>query len=110
MMTIKIKLAGSEEIKTVNATLEETAKSCFARTEVQEIEIVDGGVLQDNEYLTMTATRLYRASQEEIEEFMLWNNIRYCFRVEYKPEYKNKKAPGGGIYKDYETSAGLCNV
>ncbi len=110
MTTIKIKLADREEIKTVNATLKEVAKNCFFHPEVREIEIIKGGVMQDNEYLTMTATRLYRASQEEIEEFMLWNNIRYCFRVEYKPEYKNKKAPGGEVYKDYETSAGLCNV
>lgn len=103
MMTIKIRLVDDEIITRINGTLEEAARYYFPRKEVVEIEILEGGVMNDTEYCTMTATRIYRATEEEIKEFELRNNIRYDFKVEYKGDYILE-------YDDYSTSAGLCKV
>lgn len=103
MMTIKIKLVDDEIITRINGTLEEVAKYYFPRKEVVEIEIIEGGIMNNTEYCTMTATRIYRASEEEIKEFELWDNIRYDFKVEYKGDYIL-------AYDDYSASAGLCKV
>lgn len=103
MMTIKIRLVDDEIITRINGTLEEVARHYFPRKEVVEIEILEGGMMNDTEYCTMTATRIYRATEEEIKEFELWNNIRYDFKVEYKDDYILE-------YDDYSTSAGLCEV
>lgn len=103
MMTIKVKLVNDEIITKINGTLEEVARYYFPRKEVVEIEILEGGEMNDTEYCTMTATRIYRASREEVKELQFWNNIRYDFKVEYKGDYILE-------YDDYSTSAGLCNV
>lgn len=102
-MTIKIRLVDDEIITKTNGTIEEVAKYYFPRKEVVEIEILEGGIMNDTEYCAITATRIYRASEEEIKEFELWNNIRYDFKVEYKGDYILE-------YGNYNTSAGLCKV
>lgn len=103
MMTINIKLVDDEIITRINGTIEEVARYYFQREEVVEIEILEGGVMNDTEYCTMTAMRIYRATEEEIKEFELWKNIRYDFKVEYKDDYMLD-------YDDYSASAGLCKV
>lgn len=101
MMEIKIKLTDDEIITKINGTLKEIAQYYFPRKEVVEIEILDGGVMNDTEYCTTTATRIYRASEEEVKEFQLWNNIRYEYSVSYKTDC--------GI-KDHTGDAGLCRI
>lgn len=103
MMTIKIKIVNDEIVTRINGTLGEVAKYYFSNREVTEIEILEGGTINDTEYCTTTATRIYRVPEEEVKEFELWNNIRYDFKVEYKDEYALE-------YDDYKSSAGLCNV
>ena len=103
MMTIKIKMVNDEIITRINGTLEEIARYYFANKEVVEIEIIDGGIINETEYCTTTATRIYKVPDEEVKEFQLWNNIRYDFKVEYKNDYILE-------YDNYTTSAGLCNV
>lgn len=102
-MLIKVKLKDDEIVTRINGTLEEIARYYFPNKDVEEIEIIEGGELNENEYLKMTATLLYRASKKEVEEFQLTHNIRYCYKVEYKLEYREE-------YKDYKASAGLVNV
>ena len=103
MMTIKIKMVDDEIVTRINGTLEDIARYYFPNKEVLEIEILDGGMINDTEYCTTTATRIYRVPEEEVKDFELWNNIRYDFKVEYKDEYILE-------YDDYASSAGLCNV
>lgn len=103
MMTIKIKMVNDEIVTRINGTLEEVAKYYFPNKKVVEIEILEGGTINDTEYCTTTATRIYKAPEEDMKTFQLLNNIRYDFKVEYKNEYILE-------YDDYKSSAGLCNV
>ena len=103
MMTIKIKMVDDEIVTRINGTLKEIAKYYFPNKEVVEIEIIEGGIINETEYCTTTATRIYKASNEDVKEFQLWDNIRYDFKVEYKNDYILE-------YDDYTSSAGLCNV
>ena len=103
MMTIKIKMVNDEIVTRINGTLEEVARYYFPNKEVIEIEILEGGAINETEYFTATATRIYRAPAEDVKTFQLFNNIRYDYKVEYKNDYILE-------YDDYKSSAGLCNV
>ena len=103
MMTIKINLKDDYIVTHISGTLEEVAEHYFSQPEVDSIDILEGGEVQDNEYLTRTITKIYRVSQEEIKEFDLYYNIRAAYKVEYKPEYKAE-------YKDREESCGFLRI
>ena len=103
MMTIKVNFKDDSVTTRINGTLQEIAEHYFSQPEVDSIDILEGGEVQDNEYLTRTITKIYRVSQEEIKEFDLYYNIRAAYKVEYKPEYKTE-------YKDREESCGFLRI
>lgn len=103
MMTIKVNFKDDYTITRINGTLEEVAKYYFSQPDIESIDILDGGKVQENEYLTRTITRLCRVSPEEIKEFDLYYNIRAAYKVEYKPEYRNE-------YRDREESCGFMKI
>lgn len=106
MMTIKIKMKNDEIITKINGTLEEIARYYFRMRDVyiEEIEILEGGELNETECYKTTATLLYRAPEWQVKKYELAYNIRYCYKIEYKPEYIEKG------YENHSVSAGLCNV
>ena len=103
MLLIKVKTEADEIITRINGTLEEIARYYSPRKEVKEIEILDGAESEETEFYKKTPTMLYRATDEEIRTFDLFYNIRQCYKIEYKPEYKAK-------YSDYCASFGFVNV
>ena len=105
MMTIKVNLKDDHIITRINGTPEEVAEYYFTfpGMAVESIDILEGGEVQDNEYLTRTIKKIYRVSPEEIKEFDLYYNVRAAYRVEYKPEYKGK-------YEDREESCGFLRI
>ena len=102
-MTIKINFKNDSITTRINGTLEEVAKHYFSQSEVESIEILEGGEIQDNEYLTRIITKIYRVNPEEIKEFDLYYNIRAAYKVEYKPEYKEQ-------YSDRKESCGFLRI
>lgn len=103
MMTIKINLKDDSITTRINGTLQEIAEHYFSQPGVKSIEILDGGQVQENEYLTRTLIKLYRVSPEEQKEFDLYYNIRLSYKIEYKPEYKDQ-------YSDREESCGFLRI
>ena len=102
-MTIKINFKNDSITTQFNGTLHEIAEYYFLQPDVESINILEGGQVQDNEYLTRTITKLYRVSPEEQKEFDLYYNIRATYKVEYKPEYKNQ-------YSNREESCGFLKI
>lgn len=103
MMTIKINFKNDSITTRINGTPEEIAEHYFSQSGVVSIDILDGGQVQENEYLTRTLTRIYRVSPEKIKEFDLYYNIRAAYKVEYKPEYKEQ-------YDDRKESCGFLRI
>ena len=103
MMTIKVNFKDDYTVTRINGTFQEISEHYFSQPEVDSIDILEGGEVQDNEYLTRTITKIYRVSPEEQKEFDLYYNIRSAYKIEYKPEYK-------GQYKDREESCGFLRV
>ena len=103
MMTIKINFKDDSITTRINGTLQEIAEHYFSQSEVERIELLEGGEIQDNEYLTRTITKIYRVSSEEIKEFDLYYNIRAAYKIEYKSEYKER-------YDDREESCGFLRI
>ena len=103
MMTIKVNFKDDSVTTRINGTLQEIAEHYFSQPEFDSIDILEGGEVQDNEYLTRTITKIYLVSQEEIKEFDLYYNIRAAYKVEYKPEYKEE-------YEDREESCGFLRI
>ena len=103
MMTIKVNLKDDYIITRINGTLREIAEHYFSQPGVESIDILEGGKVQENEYLTRTIIKIYRVSPEEIKEFDLYYNIRAAYKVEYKPEYQTE-------YKDREESCGFLRI
>ena len=102
MMTIKVNFKDDSITTRINGTLEEVAKHYFSQPEVESIDILDGGKVQENEYFRRTVTRLYRVSPEE-QKIDLYYNIRADYKIEYKPEYKDQ-------YSDREESCGFLRI
>ena len=102
MMTIKVNFKDDSVITRINGTLEEVAKHYFPQPEVESIDILDGGKVQENECFRRTVTRLYRVSPEE-QKIDLYYNIRADYKIEYKPEYK-------GRYNDRKESCGFLRI
>nr|DAP73888.1 MAG TPA: hypothetical protein [Caudoviricetes sp.] len=102
MMLINVKLQDGDSILTrINGSLEDVARYYFPRKEVKEIKILNAA--ENRQEFTggiQIPTRIYRATKEEIEEFQLFNNIRYEFSVIYteNPEWNEKR------------SCGLCRI
>ena len=103
MMTIKINFKDDSITTRINGTLQEIAEHYFSQSEVESIEILEGGEIQDNEYLTRIITKIYRVSPEKIKEFDLYYNIRASYKIEYRPEYRNE-------YRDREESCGFLRI
>lgn len=105
MMTIKINLKDDYIVTRINGTPKEIAEYYFTfpGMEVESIDILDGGQVQENEYLTRTITKISRVSPKEIKEFDLYYNIRATYKIEYKPEYK-------GQYDDRKESCGFLRI
>lgn len=103
MMTIKVNFKDDSITARINGTPKEVAKHYFSQSEVESVDILEGGQVQENEYLTRTLTKIYRVSPEEIKEFDLFYNIRAAYKVEYKPEYKEQ-------YDDREESCGFLRI
>ncbi len=103
MMTIKINFKDDSITTRINGTLQEIAEHYFSQSDVESIDILNGGHVQDNEYLTRTITKIYRVSSEEIKEFDLYYNIRAAYKIEYKSEYKER-------YDDREESCGFLRI
>ena len=102
MMTIKVNFKDDSVITRINGTLEEVAKHYFPQPEVESIDILDGGKVQENECFRRTVTRLYRVSPEE-QKIDLYYNIRAAYKIEYKPEYKSE-------CKDRKESCGFLRI
>ena len=102
MMTIKVNFKDDSITTRINGTLEEVAKHYFSQPEVESIDILDGGKVQENEYFRRTVTRLYRVSPEE-QKIDLYYNIRAAYKIEYRPEYRNE-------YRDREESCGFMKI
>ena len=102
MMTIKVNFKDDSVTTRINGTLQEIAKHYFSQTEVESIDILDGGQEYENEYFRRTLIKLYRVSPEEQKEFDLYYNIRAVYKIEYKPEYKE--------YGDREESCGFLRI
>ena len=103
MMTIKVNFKDDSITTRINGTLREIAEHYFSQSGVESIDILEGGQVQENEYLTRTITKIYRVSPEEQKEFDLYYNIRAAYKVEYRPEYK-------GEYEDREESCGFLRI
>lgn len=103
MMTIKVNFKNNSIATRINGTPEEVAKHYFSQPDVESIDILGGGKVQENEYLTRTITKIYRVSPEDQKEFDLYCNIRAVYKVEYKPKYK-------GQYDDREESCGFFRI
>lgn len=103
MMTIKVNFKDDSITTRINGTLQEIAEHYFSQPEVESLDILEGGKVQENEYLTRTITKIYRVSSEEQKEFDLYYNIRATYKVEYKPEYKDQ-------YDDREESYGFLRI
>ena len=103
MMTIKVNFKDDSITTRINGTLEEVAKHYFPQPEVESIDILDGGKVQENECFRRTVTRLYRVSPEDQKELDLYHNIRASYKIEYKPEYKDQ-------YSDREESCGFLRI
>lgn len=99
MMTIKIILEDDEITTRINGTLEEIAMYYFPRKDVIRIEILDGGIYE-NELFKKTPLEIYRASKQDIEEFDLICNIRLYYSVQYKQ----------GQAANYTSNCGLCKI
>lgn len=98
-MVIKVILEDDFFITKINGDLETIAKYYFPRKEVKEIEILEGGIFE-NEYFRKTPLKIYRVLPEKIEKFNLFNNIRYTFKIEY---FKNQA-------ENEILSCGLCRI
>ena len=103
MMTIKVNFKDDSITTRINGTLQEIAKHYFSQTEVESIDILDGGQEYENEYFRRTLIKLYRVGPEEQKEFDLYYNIRADYKIEYKPEYKWQ-------YNDREESCGFLRI
>lgn len=105
MMTIKVNLKDDYIITRINGMPEEIAEYYFnfPGMEVESIDILEGGEVQENEYLTRTIMNIYKVSPEEQKKFNLFYNIRAIYKIEYKPEYK-------GQYKDRKESCGFLRI
>nr|WP_297874244.1 hypothetical protein [uncultured Blautia sp.] len=100
MMTIKVNLKDDYIVIRINGTLTEIAEYYFgSHMGVETIEILDGWE-NENEYFKQTPIYVYRASKEDIEEFQLYENIRFRYRMEYKQ----------GQAEDHIASCGLCRI
>lgn len=99
-MTIKVNLKDDYIVIRINGTLTEIAEYYFgSHMGVETIEILDGWE-NENEYFKQTPIYVYRASKEDIEEFQLYENIRFRYRMEYKQ----------GQAEDHIASCGLCRI
>lgn len=103
MMTIKVNFKNDSIITRINGTPKEIAEHYFSQSEVESIDILEGGQDFENEYFRRTLIKLYRVSPEEHKEFDLYYNIRAAYKIEYKPEYKNE-------YKDRKESCGFLRI
>ena len=103
MMTIKVNFKDDSVITRINGTPQEVAEHYFSQPEVESIDILGGGKVQENEYLTRTLIKLYRVIPEEQKEFDLYYNIRAAYKIEYKPEYKSE-------CKDRKESCGFLRI
>lgn len=103
MMTIKVNFKDDSITTRINGTFQEIAEHYFSQSGVKSIEILEGGQVLENEYLTRTITKIYRVSPEEQKEFDLYYNIRATYKVEYKPEYKAE-------YEDRAESCGFLRI
>lgn len=103
MMTIKVNFKDDSITTRINGTLQEIAKHYFSQTEVESIDILDGGQEYENEYFRRTLIKLYRVGPEEQKEYDLYYNIRAAYKVEYNPEYKDQ-------YNDREESCGFLRI
>lgn len=103
MMTIKVNFKDDSITTRISGTLQEIAEHYFSQTEVESIDILEGGQDFENEYFRRTVTRLYRVSPEEQKEFDLYYNIRASYKIEYRPEYRNE-------YRDREENCGFMKI
>ena len=100
MMTIKVNLKDDYIVTKINGTLTEVAEYYFgSHLGVETIEILDGWE-NENEYFEQIPIEVYRASEEDIEKYQLYDNIRFRYRMEYKQ----------GQAENHITSCGLCRV
>ena len=100
MITIKVNLKDDYIITRINGTLTEIAEYYFnSHLGVETIEILDGWE-NENEYFRQIPIEVYRACKEDIEEFELYYNIRFRYRMEYKQ----------GQAENHTTSCGLCRI
>ena len=103
MLEIRVnKVDGDYFYTRINADLEEVARYYFPNREIESIDILDGGVME-NEFFKKTPERILRADPEIAEAFELYNNIRMSYKVEYK-----KPLPDGTT--EVISSCGLCRL
>ena len=103
MLEIRVnKVDGDYFYTRINADLEEVARYYFPNREIDSIDILDGGILE-NEYVRKTTESIWRADPEIVEEFELYNNIRMSYKVEYKTPL-----PDGTT--EVISSCGLCGI
>lgn len=92
MMNMVLKIHNSDgtcRIERAFGTPEEIAKNFFTDEEINTIDVLDGGTVEDNENFYIIIAKFYRVPETEVKEFNLYFNIRYERKTIYK--YENCK-------------------
>lgn len=103
MLEIRVNKVDNDYCYTrINANMEETAEYYFHNPEVESIDILNGGVYE-NEHFKRTPQTIYRADPEIAKEFELFYNIRLICKIKYK-----KPLPDGTT--EIINSCGLARI
>ena len=92
MMNMLLKIHSNDNtyrIVRAFGTPEEIAKNFFDSEEVNTIDVLDGGTVEDNKNFCIIITKFYRVPETEVKEFDLYFNVRYERKIIYK--YENCK-------------------
>lgn len=96
-MLIKIKKTDGDTITTkINGTVKEIAEYYFKMHDVEEVEFLSGGKMENDFYIE-TPIKLYKAAEDEIERFQLFYKVRYIFSIFHKDTKETEEISCGII-------------
>ena len=97
-MLLKVnKHNGASTIERVSGTLNEIAERYFSQSEVETVEVLDGGIIRETKESVIFVTDFYRVSEEEAKEFDLYFNIRCRRKTLYKSQNCKEVVDSHGI-------------
>lgn len=86
MLEIKVnKIGGDYCFTRINANLEETAKYYFSMHDIESIDILSGGTVED-EFCITQPLKMYREIPENIKKYDLFYDVRLTCKTTYKYE------------------------